>query len=153
MELAIFICICLIVGGLGSVVTTPAIPTWYAALKKPFFSPPNFLFAPVWTILYILMGIAAYLVWKSGWERGDVKNALYFFAAQLLLNGIWSPVFFGLKMPLLAFIILLLLWLCLLYVIILFHRISPLAAWLMVPYILWVTFAAALNYSIVVLNP
>jgi tryptophan-rich sensory protein len=152
MELVVFISICLIVGGLGSVATTPAIPTWYAALKKPFFNPPNFLFAPVWTILYIIMGIAAYLVWKSGWERTDVKTALFFFGLQLALNGAWSPVFFGLRSPLLGLVVILMLWFSLLYVILLFHRISPLAAWLLVPYLLWVTFASALNYSIFVLN-
>ena len=153
MEVLVFIIVCLLVGGLGSVFTSPAILTWYVTLNKPIFSPPNFLFAPVWTTLYVLMGVAAYFVWKAGWEKKEVRTALYLFALQLFLNGIWSPVFFSLQAPLPALIILLLLWLTLLLVIIKFRRISVAAAWLMLPYILWVTFAAVLNYSIVVLNP
>jgi translocator protein len=91
--------ICLMVGAVASQATAPAIPEWYQTLNKPFFSPPNWLFAPVWTALYISIGISWYLVWKQGWAKPEVAKAGYFFAAQLLLNFLWSFSFFGLRSP------------------------------------------------------
>lgn len=146
------IALCLGVGLVSSLPTTSSIPTWYATLNKPPFSPPNFVFAPVWTTLYILMGIALYIVWSQGMKKKKIKTAVYVFLIQLFLNFTWSLVFFGLHAPLLAFINIVLLWITLLLTIIKFHAISKWAAWLLVPYILWVSFASILNLSIVLLN-
>jgi len=140
-------------GLIGSAFTTPAIPNWYAALQKPPFTPPNWLFAPAWITLYLLMGIAAFLVWRVGLDDRRVRVALMIFLIQLVLNALWSVAFFGLQSPLYGFIVIILLWLTILLTILSFARISSAAAWLLVPYILWVSFASALNISIWVLNP
>jgi tryptophan-rich sensory protein len=139
-------------GALGAVFTARSIPTWYANLTRPEFAPPNWVFAPVWTILYAIMGIAAFLVWKNGWERKDVKIAICLFFGQLVLNALWSIIFFGLQSPGAAFVEIIVLWLAILATIIAFFKISRPAAWLLLPYILWVSFAACLNYSIWMLN-
>lgn len=146
------IALCLGVGFVSSFLTTSSIPTWYATLNKPSFSPPNFVFAPVWTTLYILMGIALYMVWSHGMKKKKVKTAVYVFLIQLLLNFTWSLVFFGLHAPLLAFINIVLLWATLLFTIIKFYAVSKWASRLLIPYILWVSFATILNLSIVLLN-
>lgn len=148
----IAIIICELAGALGSVFTTPSIPGWYASLAKPTLSPPNWVFAPVWTTLFALMGIAAFLVWRKGLDHKDVKIALGVFIGQLVLNTLWSIVFFGLHSPGGAFIEIIFLWLAILATIIAFTKISKPATWLMLPYILWVTFAAYLNWSIYFLN-
>lgn len=145
--------VCLLAGAVGSLFTTPAIPTWYATLVKPALNPPSWVFGPVWTVLYILMGIALYLVWIKGWERKDVKVAMAIFGVQLILNVLWSYLFFGLQSPFLALIEIVLLWIAILMTILAFYRVSVPAAVLLVPYILWVTFASYLNYGIYVLNP
>jgi len=143
---------CELAGIIGSVFTMPAIPGWYAGIAKPSFNPPNWIFGPVWTLLYALMGLAAYLVYEKGFKRPEVKKALTVFAAQLLLNTLWSIVFFGAHMILGAAVVIVLLWALILATILLFYRISKAAAYLLVPYIFWVTFATVLNISLYVLN-
>jgi translocator protein len=138
------------IGFLGAIFTTPAIPTWYAGLNKPVFSPPNYVFGPVWTLLYILMGISFYLIWKDG--LGKNKAGVAAFAVQLALNFAWSAVFFGLHQPWSAFIVIVLLWLAIFANIYLFYKRSITAARLLIPYITWVSFAAALNLGVAVLN-
>lgn len=137
---------------LGSLVTTPSIDSWYAGLNKPFFNPPNWLFAPVWTILFILMGIAAYLVWKNGESDQDVKRALKFYFSQLVFNFLWSFIFFYLHLPLIAFIDIVILWVLIFLTIKNFKNISANAAYLLYPYLIWVSFASILNLAIIVLN-
>ncbi|WP_292517064.1 TspO/MBR family protein [Methanoculleus sp.] len=145
--------VCLLAALIGSLFTTPAVPTWYAALAKPDLNPPAWVFGPVWTVLYILMGIALYLVWSKGWGRKGVQVAMAIFAVQLVLNVLWSYLFFGLQAPFFALIEIVLLWVAILMTVVTFYRVSVPAAVLLVPYLLWVTFAAYLNYGIYVLNP
>lgn len=152
-KLIIAIGISLLAGVAGSFFTTPAIQSgWYTELAKPALNPPAWIFGPVWTTLYVLMGIAAFLVWKKGLDRRDVKIALGIFIGQLVLNTLWSIIFFGLHSPGGALIEIVFLWLAILATIITFAKIFKPAAWLLVPYILWVSFAMYLNYSIYVLN-
>jgi tryptophan-rich sensory protein len=151
-KLIISVLVCVAAGFVGSLATMKSIPTWYAGLKKPPFSPPNAIFGPVWTALFIMMAVAAFLVWRRGFETEPVKIALIVFGAQLIFNVLWSVLFFGLKMPGLAFLEIILLWVLILATILLFRKASIPAAWLMVPYILWVSFAAVLNYSLWRLN-
>jgi benzodiazapine receptor len=151
-KLVVSIVACLAAGAIGSVFTRSAIPTWYAALEKPPFNPPNWLFAPVWTFLYILMGIAAFLVWRKGLGNRQVRAALIVFLIQLILNALWSVVFFGLESPLFGLIVISILWVVILVTVIQFFKISRAASVLLWPYLLWVTFAAVLNSSIWLLN-
>lgn len=144
---------CLLIGFLASIATQSSVNDWYITLNKPAFMPPNELFAPVWTALYILMGVAAGIVWSKGYHHIWVKTALYHFVFQLLLNGLWSIVFFGLKNPLLGLIVILALLTMIMLTIKWFRVISKPAALMMVPYLLWVAFASALNYKIWELNP
>lgn len=142
------IALCFAVAGLGSLFTTPAIAGgWYAALQRPAWSPPNWVFGPVWTLLYLSMAVAAWLVWR---ERGFSGAAwpLAFFAAQLLLNAAWSPLFFGAKQLGWAFVEIVFMWAAILATLVSFWRVSAWAGGLLVPYQLWVTFAAALNFAI-----
>jgi len=136
-------------GIIGAVFTTPSITTWYATIVRPEFSPPNWIFGPVWTTLYALMGIAAFLVWKKGLDRKDVKIALGIFLGQLALNTLWSIIFFGLQKPFFAFIGIFLLWISILITMYLFRRINTTTVYLLAPYLLWVSFASVLNYLIV----
>ena len=145
--------ICQLAGVLGAIFTTPSIPTWYAALEKPFLVPPSWTFSVVWPILYLLMGLALYIVWDKGWEYREVRIAMGVFGLQLFLNFLWSILFFGLRSPFQGLVGIILLWLAILVTIVLFYRISRPAGLLLLPYIVWVTFAAYLNYSIYVLNP
>lgn len=151
-KIILAIIVCQLVGITSGISTINAIPNWYATLNKPFFSPPNWIFGPVWTTLYLMMGVSAGLIWLKGLKSINVKKALFYFIIQLFLNFTWSIVFFGLRQPLLAFINITLLWLSILITIIKFYKISKLAAYLLLPYILWVTFASILNFSIFVLN-
>lgn len=151
-KLVLAIVVAELAGIIGSVFTASSIPTWYATLAKPELAPPNWVFGPVWTTLFALMGIAAFLVWKKGWERKEVKVALSVFLGQLILNTLWSIIFFGLQSPASALIEIFILWLAILLTIIVFARISKPAAWLLVPYLLWVSFATYLNYAIWMLN-
>lgn len=146
------IIICQLAGFIGSVFTTPAIPRWYANINKPSFNPPNWVFAPVWTTLYLLMGIALFLVLRKGLNEKDVKIAIAVFALQLILNSLWSFLFFGLESPFAAFIEIIFLWIAILISIILFYHISWVAGALLIPYILWVSFASVLNFSFWRLN-
>jgi len=139
-------------GLIGSLLTFSAIANWYILLNKPSFSPPNWLFGPVWTFLYLLMGISLYFVWNNKTEKKYKKIGLILFFIQLFLNTLWSIIFFGLKLPQLAFIEIIFLWGSILFTIIYFNKISKLAGWLLVPYILWVSFASVLNYFIVIIN-
>jgi len=144
--------VCLFAGLIGSFFTIDSIATWYTTLQKPGFNPPNWVFGPVWTTLYTLMGISAYLVWMKGWDKKEVRVALWVFILQLVLNTMWSIIFFGAKELFSAFVEIVFLWLAIVFTIFLFNRISRNAALLMVPYLLWVSFAAFLNYSIWQLN-
>lgn len=150
LKLISAIIICELAGVIGSVFTIPAISTWYVTINKPFFTPPNWLFSPVWVTLFFLMGISLYLVWVSK-KRGR-KTAIKIFGIQLALNVIWSVLFFGLRSPLLGFMEIIILWIAILFTVIRFHKISKNAAYLLLPYIIWVTVAAALNLSILLLN-
>lgn len=147
------IVICLFAGFIGSFFTTTAIPTWYASINKPSFNPPNWLFGPVWTFLYILMGISLYIIWDKDVKNKKIKNnALMIFGIQLFLNVLWSVIFFGLKSPFYAFIEIMFLWVTILFTIISFYKISKTASFLLIPYILWVSFASLLNFYVWVLN-
>jgi len=150
--LVLAIIICELAGGAGALFTLSAIPGWYAGLIKPALNPPNWIFGPVWTTLYFLMGIAAFLVWRKGLSQKDVRTALIIFGIQLLLNVAWSVIFFGAHNPAGAFADIVLLWLAILATIITFYKISPAAAYLLLPYILWVSFAGYLNYAVWTLN-
>lgn len=147
-KLAAAVLVCLVAGLIGSFFTVDSVGTWYASIRKPSFNPPNWVFGPVWTALYILMGVSAYLVWMKGWDRKDVRAALAVFGLQLALNALWSVIFFGAKQIFYAFAEIVFLWLGIVLTIVLFYRISKNAALLLVPYILWVSFAAFLNYSL-----
>ncbi|MGE5654384.1 MAG: TspO/MBR family protein [Bacillota bacterium] len=137
---------------LGGLATASSVNTWYQSLVKPSFNPPAWVFGPVWTVLYILMGIALYLVWNQVSKGKAGREALLVFAVQLILNVLWSFAFFGLQSPLAGLIVIILLWLSIIATIRSFYEVSPTAAYLLVPYILWVSFAAVLNFSIWWLN-
>ena len=137
---------------LGSLFTRNVVGDWYANLNKPFFTPPGWLFGPVWTALYVLMAVSAAMVWDKGLDKAAVRIALALFLVQLILNGLWTPLFFGLKMPLLALVEILLLWVAIGLTILAFARVSLVAAVLLLPYILWTCFAAVLNLFIWLLN-
>jgi len=162
-------------GYLGSIFTTPEINAWYKSLNKPSFNPPNWMFGPVWTIIFVLIGISLYLVWKNkflirnqiitakkkAWNKYSEKfwsgswqklNIVLIFAMQLILNILWSVIFFRLHSPGAAFFELLMLWCSIMYLIINFYRVSKEASLLLIPYILWVSFAGVLNYFIWLLN-
>lgn len=149
-KLIVSIGICLGAGVIGSFFTVSSIPTWYAAINKPIFSPPNWVFAPVWTVLYILMGISLYFVLISKSKLQQIGIVL--FLIQLGLNALWSFVFFGLRNPAVAFVEIIVLWITIFLTIKVFYKISKVAGSLLIPYILWVTFATALNGMIVLLN-
>ncbi len=151
-KLIFAIVICQLAGFIGSIFTTPKIAIWYASLSKPAFNPPNWLFGPVWTILFILMGISLYLIIIQDTREKKVKIAAFVFGIQLALNTLWSILFFGLQSPLLAFIEIIFLWLAILATILLFRKINKTAAYLLIPYILWVSFAAVLNLSVFLMN-
>jgi len=154
-EVLLLICcvvLCELVGVAGSFFTAPNIPGWYAALIKPGFTPPDWVFAPVWTTLYLLMGVSLFLVLRQGISSTEVKKAAGAFLAQLVLNFLWTPVFFGLHALWAGFLVIIVLWLCIAATMALFHRISRPAAYLLVPYFLWVGYASALNLAIALLN-
>jgi len=144
--------ICLLIGFLSSFATQSSVNDWYLGLNKPSFNPPNWIFAPVWPALYILMGVAAGIVWSKGFHHIWVKTALYHFGFQLLFNALWSIVFFGLKNPFWAFLVILVLLTLIALTIKWFRVVSKLASFLLVPYLLWVCFATLLNYKIWELN-
>lgn len=142
----------LLAGGLGSIATASSIPTWYRALSKPAWNPPNWLFGPVWTFLYVLMGVALFLIWRQGWKTEGVRPAIILFAAQLVFNAGWSAVFFGLHSLGGGFVVLIILWLLIAATTVAFFGRSVTAGTLLLPYIAWVTFAGVLNATIWGLN-
>lgn len=153
MRLIISILLPLLVGATAGFYTSSGVNGWYAVANKPWFNPPNWIFAPVWTTLYVLMGIAFYLIWKAPSTAGSVKQrAIVLFAVQLALNFFWSIIFFKLQQPGWAFVEIILMWVMILCTILWFGKISSTAAWLLVPYISWVSFASVLNYHIWQLN-
>jgi benzodiazapine receptor len=151
-KLLFSVIVCNAAGVIGSFFTSPNIPVWYASLAKPAFVPPNWVFAPVWTTLFILMGISAYLIWEKEKFSEKGKKALGVFGLQLLLNIMWSVLFFGLKNLGAAFIEIIVLWAFIAYSTYLFSKIDKRAAYLLLPYIAWVTFASVLNLSLWMLN-
>jgi benzodiazapine receptor len=153
LSLLAAIFLCELAGLVGSIFTTPAIPTWYATLKRPPFNPPSWVFAPVWVTLYMLMGISLFMVWRKGLRVPQIERAVSVFGIQLALNVLWSVVFFGSRSLLGGFVIILALLVALLATILMFYRVSKTAAMLLVPYFLWGSFATILNLSILLLNP
>jgi benzodiazapine receptor len=142
-----FLAASLAAGAIGGIATGPAIPTWYQQIEKPSWTPPSWLFGPVWTTLYLAMGGAAWMVWRrGGWAEN--RRALTLFGVQLILNALWSFLFFGLRSPGLAMAEIVVLWLAILLTLLAFWRVSRPAGALLVPYLLWVTFASALNFAI-----
>lgn len=175
LKFIVSIVVCQLAGVVGAAVTVPAIGEWYAGLNKSEFTPPAWVFGPVWTVLYLLMGIALYLVWEKNWEvrlpavakNGKVWNRvsqklfdgnwrriniILIFAIQLALNILWSVIFFGMKLPGAAFFELLMLWSAILYAAVNFWRVSKPAGYLLLPYLFWVAFAGYLNFSIWMMN-
>lgn len=152
VKFIISLAIPLLVGFGGSYFTTPEITGWFQTINKPSWNPPNAVFAPVWTTLYVLMGIALFLVWKSTANPASKRMAIIFFFIQLALNFCWSLIFFNRHDIGMAMIEIALLWLSILVTIFAFAKVNKLAAWLLVPYISWVSFAAILNYTIWQLN-
>ena len=151
-KLVCSVSVCLLTGFLGSFVTMDSITTWYADLSRPSFTPPDWTFGVVWPILYVMMGVSAFLIWERGINKRQVKVALGLFVLQLVLNGIWTPIFFGLHMIALALVEIVLLWAAILLTIIAFWRISKPSTFLLFPYILWVSFAVVLNAAFWHLN-
>ncbi len=151
-QLVSSIVVCQLAGLIGTLFTVPAIDTWYTGLKKPVFNPPNWLFAPVWIMLYFLIGVSAFLVWREGLSKRETRTAMLLFLVQLVLNAAWTPIFFGLRLPKAAFVLIIAMWLAILATILSFRKISAVAAILMLPYIIWVGFAAVLNAAIAILN-
>jgi translocator protein len=154
-KILVVVVTCLVVGYFAGMVTRSAITTWYPTLVKPSFNPPNWIFAPVWSMLYVMMGVAAGLVWnrmEQEKEKEVAKSALIFFAIQLALNALWSYLFFGLKNPMLAGLEVIVLWLMIYETYLKFAKIDKIAGFLFIPYLLWVSFASVLNASIWWLN-
>lgn len=151
LALALLVGICLAIGGLGGAVTASSVSEWYPTLNKPSFNPPNWVFGPVWTTLYVMMGIAAWRVWRSA-DRDTARGPLAVFALQLAVNLGWSIAFFGLRDPGLAVVVILVLDLLVLATALMFRRIDGLAALLLVPYLAWIAFATILNVAVWRLN-
>lgn len=149
-KLIISLVIPFLASAIGSLFTSASVSTWYLTLNKPFFNPPSWVFSPVWIILFLLMGIALYIIWID--KSKNKKPAFVVFGVQLFLNVFWSILFFGLQSPLLAFIEIIFLWAAIMITIIYFYAINKSAAWLLIPYILWVSFAAILNFRLYLLN-
>lgn len=149
LKFLLAIIISFLAGAIGAIFTSKTVSTWYLELNKPFFNPPGWVFGPVWNILFLLIGISLYLVWD---KLKKEKLALTFFSTQWVLNIAWSFLFFYLEKPLYAFIEIILLWTAILFTIIYFYKINKKAGYLLIPYLAWVTFAAILNLSIVLLN-
>lgn len=152
LKFVVSIVICQLAGVIGSVFTVNNIASWYLDLNKPLLNPPNWVFGPVWITLYFLMGIALFLVWNKGLHTRFNKNAFLLFLVQLVFNSLWSIVFFGLHQLLFSVFVIVLLWLLIFINIVQFGKISKTAAYLLIPYILWVSFASYLNIAIYILN-
>jgi tryptophan-rich sensory protein len=158
LKLIASIIICQLAGIIGSIFTISSVNTWYTKLNQPVFNPPSWIFSPVWISLYLLMGISLYIIWNKKTVlkiKSKIKTwkiALWVFGIQLVLNSLWSILFFGLKSPLLAFIEIIFLWISILLTMIYFKKFSKISFYLLIPYILWVSFALILNLSYVILN-
>lgn len=152
IKLAISVIICQVAGLSSALFTMPAVNSWYQAINKPFFTPPNWVFAPVWVLLFLFMGVSLFFVWRAEPEDGDKKVAVAVFVFQFMLNILWSFMFFGLKSFLGGFIEIIALWIMILFTIATFSKISRTAAYLLIPYVVWVTFAAVLNFTIMWMN-
>jgi benzodiazapine receptor len=149
--LVLFLAVCFAAAGLGAIVTGSSVNDWYPALRKPSWNPPAWIFGPVWTVLYLMMAIAAWLVWdKVGFKGGSV--ALGLFALQLVFNALWAPLFFGLRSPRAGLADIIPLWFAILAALVSFWRVSPFAGALLIPYWLWVSFATILNFTIWKMN-
>jgi translocator protein len=152
-KLIISIVIVFLAGAVGTVYTLKEITTWYVSLAKPSWTPPNWAFGPIWSTLYVLMGISLFLVWREGLDRKDVRIAILVFAVQLVLNVVWSLVFFATHNIFGGLVLVILLWISILVNIIVFYRISKPAGLILIPYLIWVSIASYLNYSVFLLNP
>ncbi len=152
MKFVVALLICQGAGLVGSIFTVPNIPTWYVFIRKPSFTPPTWFFTPVWTLLFLFMGIALFLIWKEGLSTQKVKPAMVIFFIQLILNMSWSFAFFGARSPFAGFIVIILLLVMILINAITFYSIQPVAGLLLIPYFIWVCFAAVLNHSLLLLN-
>lgn len=152
LKLIISIAICQSAGLLGTVFTVSSIEKWYNLLNQPSFRPPNYLFGPVWIVLYTLMGISLYWIWIKGTNKKGVRDALILFTVQLVLNASWSIVFFGLHNIFLSLVNIIILWILIVLVIVRFYKIDKKASLILLPYLVWVTFASFLNYNIWLLN-
>ena len=150
LKLVISLVLPQLVGGLGALFTFSSVRDWYLTINRPSWNPPNWIFGPMWTTLYVFMGIACYLIWKS--EHPQKKQLLTLYFVQLGLNALWSPAFFGAQSPILGLVVIIPLWAMILTCIIQFRKVSNWASGLMVPYLLWVSFATALNAAIWWLN-
>lgn len=150
LKLLISLALPQLAGGLGAFFTISSVQSWYLTINRPSWNPPSWLFGPVWTLLYVLMGIACFLIWKS--DSPVKKQLLTLYFAQLVLNALWSPAFFGMQSPMMGLFVIVPLWGAILICIIQFRKVSQLASGLMVPYLLWVSFATALNAAIWWLN-
>ncbi len=151
LKLIALIILCQLAGIIGSIFTISSISSWYAFLNKPFFNPPSWLFGPVWISLYALMGISLYLIWSSK-NSSEKSGSLKIFGIQLVLNALWSIFFFGLQNLWLAFVEIIILWFAIFFTIKKSLKVSKKSAYLLIPYLLWVSFAAILNLSIALLN-
>ncbi len=152
LKLFLSIIFSLSAGAIGSFFTIDGVQNWYPALNKPWFTPPDWVFSPIWITLYVLMGVSLFLVWREGFDKKQVKKGVSVFAVQLVLNALWSILFFGLRSPLLGLIGIMFLWVAIAANIYFFRKVSKKAAYLLIPYILWVSLALALNLSIYLLN-
>ncbi|RDI04640.1 TspO/MBR family protein [Flavobacterium sp. AG291] len=152
-KIIVMIVTCVVIGAIAGLLTQKGVDTWYTTVQKPSFNPPNWVFAPVWSTLYVMMGIAAGLVWhEMDRQRETVRKGLTFFAIQLALNALWSFIFFGLHNPFLALLEIILLWLMIYETFVQFNKVNKIARMLLIPYLLWVTFATLLNAAIWWLN-
>jgi benzodiazapine receptor len=150
-KLIISLVIVFAISAIGSLFTANSVNTWFLTLAKPSFNPPSWVFGPVWTILYIMIGISLFLIWKAK-TKSPKKTAYWVFGVQIILNALWSIAFFGMQNPGLAFLVIALLWISIIINAILFYKISKPAGYLLIPYWLWVSFASALNFAIWMLN-
>ena len=151
-KLAISIGASQMAGVIGSIFTARTVSSWYVTLRKPTWTPPGSVIGPVWISLYLVMGIAAFLVWRKGLEYAGVRIALLLFLVQLVINTLWSAAFFGLASPLAGFVVIVILWIAIVATIIAFMRVSLGAGLLLLPYLSWVSFAGVLNWSILIMN-
>jgi len=152
VNLVLLVTFCEMAGVVGAFFTTSSIPTWYAGIRKPEIAPPNWVFAPVWTTLYALMGVSLFLVGSKTFGKGSGRSAIAVFVTQLMLNVLWSYLFFGLQSPFLGAVEITILWFAIAVTVVLFSRISRTAGLILLPYLGWVTLAGYLNYMIFILN-